>query len=134
MVVGTSVGMWLPATARYLKKRLHGQDKKFPSYITAENVEFAKSLVDGALELVAPTWLGSGDNSLRALFADPDRADFSIREPERIIDLGQVLAEVGDDFCGAGRITPPHDIGAIEYGAQACDVSAFIARAFGPAQ
>ena len=130
LIAGSSFGSWFPGGARYLKRRLDGQDKKYPKYIDKEHVEFAQSLVDWALALVAPTWMGHGSNSLDALFGDPGRADYSLREADRIMDKGQVLRDVRYDFCGHRRRTPPHDLGAIEYGGKTCDVARKIRDAF----
>lgn len=122
-VAGMAYSHDFPGGVRYLKKRLEGQDRKYPSYIDKSDVEFAQSLVQRGLELVAPTWMGNGANSIRSLFVDVDNANYALRDPEPIVDRGQVLKEVRNDFCGNPRNLPPHDVGAIEYGGKPCDVS-----------
>jgi hypothetical protein len=74
-------------------------------------------------ELIASTWIGNGTNSIKSLFIDPNNANFALRNSEDIVDKGQVLKEVINDFCGNPPNLPPHDLGALEYGGKTCDVS-----------
>ncbi len=122
IVAGRSYAATLPAAARYVKRRLTGQDKKYPNYIDAGDVAWAKGLVDGMLAWGGNTWLGHGSNAIRALYADADGLDFRLSAPDDVIDRGVVVAEVTDDFCGHPRKLPPHDLGPVEYGAGFCDV------------
>ncbi len=122
IVAGRSYAAALPATARYVKKRLTGQDKNYPNYVDAEDVAWAKGLVDGMLAWSGNTWLGHGSNTIRALYADADSLDLRLSDPEAVIDRGAVLHQVSDDFCGHPRRLPPHDLGPVEYGAGVCDI------------
>lgn len=122
MVAGRSYAATLPATARYVKKRLTGQDKNYPNYIDPEDVAWAKGLVDDMLDWSGNTWFGHGSNAIRQLYADADNLDLRLSAPQKVIDQGAVLPEVVDDFCGHPRKLPPHDLGPIEYGAGICDI------------
>ena len=122
IVAGRSYAATLPAAARYVKRRLTGQDKKYPNYVDAEDVAWAKGLVDSMLNWSGNTWLGHGSNAIRALYADADSLDLRLSAPDDVIDQGVVLPDVVDDFCGHPRKLPPHDLGPIEYGAGVCDV------------
>ena len=122
IVAGRSYAAALPGTARYVKKRLTGQDKKYPNYIDPEDVAWAKGLVDSLLAWGGDTWLGHGSDAIRALYADADAMDLRLSVPDEVIDRGVVLRTVPDDFCGHPRKLPPHDLGPIEYGAGFCDI------------
>jgi len=58
-----------------------------------------------------------------ALFADPGRADFRLRDGREIVRRGQRLPEVSDDFCGHRRGPAAPDIGAVAYGGMPCDAA-----------
>lgn len=121
LVLGTSLGNWIPGGTRYVTRRLEGQDEKYPNYIEKKHVEFLQSLVEKAAKMVAGTWVGNGSNSARSLFGNPDELDFSPRDADELIDTGQILPEIFDDFCGNRRSGIP-DLGAIEYDGKDCDV------------
>lgn len=55
-------------------------------------------------------------------FLNPAGANFSLLNGSQIVNLGQVLAQVPDDYCGNARGASP-DIGAVEYGASVCDTT-----------
>lgn len=50
-----------------------------------------------------------------AWFTNPAGADFTLRNGSQIVNLGQSLPEVPDDYCGNSRDDGTHDIGAVEY-------------------
>ena len=52
-----------------------------------------------------------------AWFGDPDLLDFSLQDGTSFVDLGEVLADVTDDFCANGRDDGSPDRGAVEYDA-----------------
>jgi parallel beta-helix repeat protein len=59
-----------------------------------------------------------------AWFSDPDGADFGLIDGSQIVDLGQVLAQVTDDYCGNLRNDGAPDLGAVEYdGDGVCDTT-----------
>jgi hypothetical protein len=51
-----------------------------------------------------------------AWFANPAGASFALLDGSQIVNLGQVLAQVADDFCGNRRADGAPDLGAVEYG------------------
>ena len=120
LVAGTTVGMWLPGTTRYVLRRIEGQDRKFPNYVDKSDVEYVQSLVRKAIKLVSNTWIGTGNNKLENIFIDPANGDFGLQDPDDIVDQGIVLPEVTDDYCGNPR-KPPYDLGAIEYSSGGCN-------------
>jgi len=122
LVTGYGFMNWAPGGARYVKRRLQGQDTKFPNYVSAENVRWAQDLVDGIAEFVGSSWLGRGNGSFDSWFMAPAAGDLRLSDGSDIVDKGEVLKDVRNDFCGAPRRSPPHDIGAIEYGRDPCDL------------
>jgi hypothetical protein len=54
-----------------------------------------------------------------AWFATPAAADFTLTNGTAIVDLGEVVAAVTDDYCGALRRSGAPDLGAVEYPAPA---------------
>ncbi len=58
-----------------------------------------------------------------ALFADPSKADFRLRDGRAIVKRGQALPEVSDDFCGHRRGPAAADIGAIAYRGEPCEIA-----------
>ena len=124
LVTGFGFMNWAPGGARYVKRRLEGQDAKYPNFVSAENVRWAQDLVDGVVDYVGSSWLGRGNSSFQTWFRDAAAADFRLADGSDIVDMGEVLKDVRDDFCGRPRRTPPHDLGAIEYGAEVCGVRA----------
>jgi hypothetical protein len=50
-----------------------------------------------------------------AWFVNPVGADFSLRDGSQIVDFGQSLPEVPDDYCGNSRDDGAPDLGAVEY-------------------
>ena len=120
---------WGPGGARYVKRRLEGQDRNYPNYVSTENVRWAQDLVDHVAEFVGSSWLGRGDSRFQSWFVGPMAGDFRLADGDDIVDQGEVLKEVRDDFCGNPRKFPPHDLGAIEYGGKVCSVAARLAEA-----
>lgn len=129
IVTGYGFMNWAPGAARYLKLRLEGQDSKHPNYVSAENVRWAQGLVDSMVAWVGSSWLGRADAKFEGWFAGPRSGDFRLLDGSEIVDRGETLKDVRDDFCGRPRRTPPHDLGAIEYGAGPCSVRARLDKA-----
>jgi parallel beta-helix repeat protein len=61
--------------------------------------------------------------SFQAWFADPAAADFSLVDGSAIVDQGVAAPLTPDDFCGTARSDGNPDVGAVEYGAGACDTT-----------
>ncbi|HKI00811.1 MAG TPA: right-handed parallel beta-helix repeat-containing protein [Thermoanaerobaculia bacterium] len=57
-----------------------------------------------------------------AWFANPAAASFALLNGSQLVNLGQVLAQVPDDYCGNARGAAP-DIGAVEYGSVLCNTA-----------
>ncbi|HVS64157.1 MAG TPA: right-handed parallel beta-helix repeat-containing protein, partial [Thermoanaerobaculia bacterium] len=56
-------------------------------------------------------------------FANPENGDFTLLDGSAIIDLGQPLVSVPDDYCGRLRGDGAPDLGAVEHVAGACDTT-----------
>ena len=121
LLAGSWLGIVLGPGTRYVKRRLDGQDLKYPRYISKGDVEWVQGMVDDVSLFVANSWLGFGNNTIRDLFRQPDAGDFTVTEPERIVDRANPIADLKDDFCGQQRGPGPHDIGPFEVGASNCD-------------
>jgi hypothetical protein len=131
IVTGTPAAIWLPGLGRYLKRRLDGQDEKYPSLFEKSDVLYLQALVDSTIEWTMDSWLGRGNGTLEDVFVDPARGNLALRDPEAVVDKGLDLPEVTDDFCGRPRRSSPHDLGAIEYGpdgAPNCDILDMVRR------
>ena len=64
------------------------------------------------------------DSEFRSWFLDPDSADFFLLDGTSIVDLGENLADVPDDFCANQRDDGTNDLGAVEYdGDGSCDTT-----------
>ncbi|MDP6345324.1 MAG: right-handed parallel beta-helix repeat-containing protein, partial [Alphaproteobacteria bacterium] len=77
---GTPYAMVLPAAARYLIRRLDGQEAKYPALIGKQDVEKAQAWVRDAQRWVSSTWLGSGTILIDELYAEPGKLDFSLMQ------------------------------------------------------
>ncbi len=61
---------------------------------------------------------------LQAWFVDPEALDFSLADGAALVDQGENLGEVIDDYCANIRDDGTHDLGALEYdGDGMCDSS-----------
>ena len=58
-----------------------------------------------------------------AWFSDPAAADFGLLDGAEIVDQGVATPLTADDFCGTPRSDGAPDVGAVEYGAGACDTT-----------
>ena len=58
-----------------------------------------------------------------AWFNDPAATDFGLLDGTSIVDQGVATAVATDDFCGTPRSDGAPDVGAVEYGAGACDTT-----------
>ncbi|MEM9533819.1 MAG: choice-of-anchor Q domain-containing protein, partial [Pseudomonadota bacterium] len=54
-------------------------------------------------------------SQMQAWFANPGLADFTLLDGSGVVDQGEVVAAVTDDFCGTARSDGSPDIGALEY-------------------
>ena len=120
-VAGSWLAPWLPGGGRWLKGKIEGARKKYPNWVT----------VDPAVADALAAWFGAScfgrcPAEFRDWFVAPELLDFRLRPGQQLIDGGEALAAVTDDFCGRPRTTPPHDLGPIEYGDADCDVRARI--------
>jgi hypothetical protein len=70
---------------------------------------------DGGLSTEGANREGVTSAQFASWFVNPAGADFTLRSGSQIVDLGQSLAEVPDDYCGNSRDDGAHDIGAVEY-------------------
>lgn len=128
ILAGSWAGNLIGPLARYAKKRLKGQDKKYPSYVSKENVEWAQGLVDSAAGTFADTWLGHGNNTVRDIFRNPDDLDFAVADPEAIAGRGVPIEGLKADFCGRPRNAAVPDIGPFQIGAPVCNPRARLER------
>ncbi|HTG32723.1 MAG TPA: right-handed parallel beta-helix repeat-containing protein [Thermoanaerobaculia bacterium] len=51
-----------------------------------------------------------------AWFVSPALANFALRDGSQVVNLGQALPQVTDDYCGRMRSDGAPDLGAVEYG------------------
>lgn len=99
-----------------------GMDARFPD----TDAVFTNNLLDGRIKARdGGRWSGDGNLRLEAAgfaarFFAPQDADFRLRDGSGIVAAGVPLPQVPDDLCGHVRARLP-DIGAIEYGLDACD-------------
>lgn len=124
VMTGTDFAAYWPAIGRYVKKRLKGQDVKYPTLVAKEDVVWAQSVVDDVISYVEKSPIGNGSGKIDRLLEDPQNLDFGLVGEGAILDAGEELAEVQDDFCERPRGETHYDLGAIEYSAGPCDVKA----------
>lgn len=66
--------------------------------------------------------LGAAD--FAAWFTDPQQLDFGLRDGAAIVDRGQALADLPDDFCANARDDGAPDLGPVEFdGDRDCDTT-----------
>ena len=70
---------------------------------------------DGATTTLGSNLEGMSPDDWTDWFADPANLDFSVVDGFAIIDAGETLADVSDDFCENLRDDGLPDIGAVEY-------------------
>lgn len=70
---------------------------------------------DGATANFANNLQMASQADFQAWFGDPDALDFSLVDGAAIVDQGETLAEVIDDYCTNIRDDDAHDLGALEY-------------------
>ena len=61
--------------------------------------------------------------AMRSYFTDPDHADFTLLSGTAIVDQGETLALVVDDYCGNLRDDGVTDLGAVEYDGEICQTA-----------
>ncbi len=81
---------------------------------------------NGGTSTRASNWVGTM-SALSPWFPDPRQADFSSATGDaltQLVDAGEALGEVSDDYCGTPRDDGAYDIGAVEYvDGTACDTT-----------
>ena len=95
-----------------------GIDVRFP----ASNADVRNNLLDGEIRARDGATVVKGSNleeisqgSLAMWFANPGGADFTLLEGAALVDQGETLADIPDDFCANWRDDGLNDIGAVEY-------------------
>ena len=79
---------------------------------------------DGGTATLGGNLTNVSDGEFRSWFLDPDGADFSLLDGTSIVDLGENLAAVPDDYCSNLRDDGANDLGAVEYDAEGtCDTT-----------
>jgi hypothetical protein len=124
------VGIYLnkAASARIFNNTLYnttGIDVRF----TGSTVDLRNNLLSGAIRnrdggtsTKAANKEGITLLQWTAWFLNPAGASFALRDGSQLVNLGQALAAVTDDYCGKARDAAP-DLGAVEYGGAICDTS-----------
>lgn len=120
-VAGTWMAPWAPGGGRWLRAKIEGARKKYPNWVTVE-----PAVADELAAWFGGTCFGRCPAGFRDWYAAPELLDFRLRPGQPVIDGGEALAAVTDDFCGRPRVSPPHDLGPIEYGDADCDIRARI--------
>lgn len=128
ILAGSWMGNYVGPLARYVKRRLEGQDKKYPSYVSKSDVEWAQGLVDAWMFGLAETWLGHGNNRVRDIYRAPDLLDFTVVGMDAIANRGVPINGLDTDFCGHPRNAEPPDIGPFQARGPECDPSARLRR------
>jgi parallel beta helix pectate lyase-like protein len=77
---------------------------------------------DGGTSTKAANREGVTLAQLAAWFVNPAGANFGLLDGSQIVNLGQVLTQVTDDYCGKPRDSAP-DLGALEYNGAVCDTT-----------
>lgn len=124
VMTGSDFAAYWPALGRYMKKRLEGQDVKYPTIFAKADVDWAQSVVDDVIGYLEQSPIGNGSGKIDRLLEDPEALNFNLVDDDAILDDGQELNDVQDDFCERPRGATPYDVGAIEYSAGPCDVKA----------
>lgn len=79
---------------------------------------------DGGSAVVGTNLTGISLGQFASWFADPAGADFGLLDGGALVDLGENLAAVPDDYCGNSRDDGANDLGALEYdGEPTCDTT-----------
>ncbi len=91
----------------------------------ASTVTLANNVLDGRIRERDGGTATRGTNlsevDLTTVHTDPAALDLSLRDGSDLLDVGDLLVDVTEDYCGHAR-TSPHDLGAIDYAAGApCD-------------
>lgn len=104
-----------------------GIDVRFP----ASSVDLRNNLLNGQIRNRDGGQSAEGSNlegvslaQMQAWFADPANADFTLLDGSALVDLGESVAALNNDFCGNVRDDGLPDIGAVEYdGDGLCDTT-----------
>ncbi len=78
---------------------------------------------DSGTAILGTNLLDQSLAQMRSIFTDPDNADFGLESGAAIVDQGETLALVVDDYCANPRDDGNHDLGAVEYGGPVCTTS-----------
>jgi hypothetical protein len=111
------VGYDIPGGLRYLKRRLEGH----PS------LDWVHGPLEGLAAWLGRSPLGRGVGAFDDWFVAPQLANFDARDVDDLMQKGERVAGVEDDFCGQRRLGAT-DLGAIEYTAGRCDPAGWAAR------
>ena len=126
------VGIYLNAAAntRIYNNTLYnttGIDVRFP----ASTADLRNNVLSGAIRnrdggtsTQAANRAGVTPAQWTSWFLNPAGADFTLLDGSQIVNLGQILAQVPDDYCGNLRDDGVPDLGAVEYdGDGACNTT-----------
>ena len=98
--------------------RTTGIDVRFPSSVADLRNNVLSGPIrnrDGGVSTEGANLESVGLADFDAWFADPAAADFTLVAGESIVDQGERLVELPDDYCGAVRRSGSADRGAVEY-------------------
>ena len=94
---------------------------------TASVANLRNNIVDGPIRerdsgtaILGTNLLNQSLAQMRTYFTDPDNADFALESGASIVNQGETLALVVDDYCANLRDDGNHDLGAIEYDGAVC--------------
>jgi hypothetical protein len=79
---------------------------------------------DGGTSTQGSNLAGITPSQWAAWFVSPAGANFALLNGSQLVDLGQALPQVTDDYCGRLRTDGAPDLGAVEYGGSGiCDTT-----------
>lgn len=102
-IYGTLYGAFLPAVSAYVVRRLEGQAKKYPSFITPGMESAVQSFVQWVFSVASRTPLGLGTGAMSDIVADADGLNFTLEDPQVFSQEGLTFAAGDTDFCGRLR-------------------------------
>lgn len=127
---GSLIAPWIPGGLRYVKSKLLRAGEKYPNYLS-----FDRRTLDEWGEILARSLIGRGDNQFLSWFADPTNGDFTVSATVKNgpAQRGDLLHGITHDFCNRPRDLPPH-LGAVEPGANACNIQMLLVEKLGARQ
>jgi hypothetical protein len=97
---------------------------------TASTADLRNNLLSGAIRNRDGGTSTQGSNlaavtpaQWAAWFVSPAGANFALLNGSQVVNLGQPLPQVTDDYCGKLRSDGAPDLGAVEYGGGICDTT-----------